>query len=102
MSIPETRQPVVFAAFAKFDHDGSGSVSAADLKAAFQANMHPNVISGRQSADEVFLEFLLNFHDNNQNGRIDWNEWCDYYSQVSARVDSDLHFEQLMCQLWQL
>lgn len=102
MSIPECRQAVVFAAFAKFDNDGSGSVSASDLKASFAGNIHPKVISGECSEDEAFLDFLTHFHDNNQNGRIDWNEWCDHFAEVSSRVESDLHFEQLMCQLWKL
>jgi calcyphosin len=101
-TIPECRQAVVFAAFAKFDYDGSGSISASDLKGDFAANIHPKVVSGEMSADEAFLDFLLNFRDNNQNGRIDWNEWCDHFANVSARIESDLHFEQLMCQLWKL
>jgi Ca2+-binding EF-hand superfamily protein len=102
MSIPECRQAVVFAAFAKFDLNGEGSISAADLKSSFAGKIHPKVISNEMSEDEVFLEFLTNFHDNNQNGRIDWNEWCDHFASVSSRVDNDQHFEQLMCQLWML
>ena len=89
MSIPESRQNVVFAAFAKFDRDGSGSVSAADLKAAFATNLHPKVVSGEWSADEAFLDFLMNFKDKNQNGCIDWDEWCDYYAAISARIEND-------------
>ena len=60
-TLNETRQAVILAAFAKFDRDGSGFVDAADLKGQYGAHLHPKVISGEMSEDEVFLEFLCNF-----------------------------------------
>jgi Ca2+-binding EF-hand superfamily protein len=42
-------------AFLKFDADGSGVIEAADLKGVYSANMHPKVISGEMTEDEVFL-----------------------------------------------
>lgn len=101
-SIPETRQEVVFAAFAKFDHDGSGNVDAADLKGIFSAHLHPKVISGEMSEDEVYLEFLTHFGDKNRDGKIDWNEWCEYYAGISAKIPIDAHFNTLMVQAWKL
>ena len=100
--IPEGRQEVVFKAFAKFDADGSGCVDASDLKGVFSAHLHPKVISGEMSEDEVFLEFLTNFGDKNRDGKIDWNEWCEYYAGVSAKIPNDEHFNMLMVQAWKL
>lgn len=101
-NIPEGRQETVFAAFAKFDRDGSGKIEASDLRGVYNANLHPKVISGEMSEDEVFLEFLTSFGDSNRDGCITWDEWCAHYAGVSERIPSDEHFNQLMTQAWKL
>ena len=52
--------------------------------------------------DEVFLEFLAHFGDRNRDGKIQRDEWNDYYAAVSASIDNDDHFVQLMCTAWKL
>ena len=52
--------------------------------------------------DQVFMEFLSNFGDKNGDGRISRQEWNDYYSAVSASIDNDDHYEQLMRTAWKL
>jgi hypothetical protein len=49
------------------------------LKSVFAANLHPRVISGELSQDEVFLEFLTHFSDRNRDGKIHRDEWNAYY-----------------------
>lgn len=100
--LSEVRQAVVCAAFNKFDIDGSGSINAADLKAAFSVASHPRVISGDITEDEAFLEFLANFGDKNNDGKITQCEWADYYSAVSSSVDNDDHFVALMRKAWNM
>ena len=89
-------------AFLKFDNDGSGCIEAADLKGVYSANMHPKVISGEMTEDEVFLEFLANFGDKNGDGKVDRKEWNDYYAAVSSSIDNDDHFVQLMKAAWKI
>ena len=96
------RQALVDKAFLKFDHDGSGKISAADLKPVYNTSMHPKVISGEMTDDEVFLEFLSCFGDKNRDGMISRCEWNDYYAAVSASIDNDDHFVQLMIVAWGL
>jgi len=98
----QQRQAMVDKAFLKFDADGSGTITAADLKGVYNCNHHPKVISGEMTEDEVFLEFLQNFGDKNQDGKISRQEWNDYYAAVSSSVDNDDHFVQLMKQAWGL
>ena len=38
-------------AFLKFDKDGSGSVTAADLKGVFNTKSHPKVQNGQMTED---------------------------------------------------
>lgn len=52
--------------------------------------------------DQVFMEFLSSFADRNHDGRIERYEWNDYYSAVSASIDNDDHYVQLMKNAWRL
>ena len=67
--------------------------------------------------DQVFLEFLQSFGDVNKDGKITrqvdfmkfaifllqlYKECNDYYAAVSASIDNDDHFVQLMKMAWKL
>merc|ERR1712060_939922 len=84
------------------DGDGSGEITAADLRGVYNCSMHPKVQSGEMTEDEVFLEFLGSFGDKNRDGRIQRAEWNEYYAAVSSSVDDDNHFVQLMKTAWKL
>ena len=91
MALSGIRKEAVDACFAKFDN-GTGCVSASDLKNVYSCNAHPKVISGDITEDEAFLEFLANFKDCNNDGTITKEEWDEYYTSVSGRIDVDEHF----------
>ena len=101
-SLNATRQAVVDQAFVKFDADGSGCITAADLRGVYSVACHPKVVSGEITEDEAFLEFLANFGDKNNDGKITKTEWNDYYAAVSSSIDNDEHFCQLMTTAWKL
>ena len=100
--LSKERSDVVHAAFVKFDSEGCYQVKASDLRAAACVSSHPKVVSGDITEDEAFLEFLTNFGDKNNNGYITITEWVDYYSAVSAEVQSDDHFCKLVKSYWNL
>jgi hypothetical protein len=50
----------------------------------------------------VFTEFLQNFNDADRDGRINREEWYEYYAGISASIDNDEHFIQLLTTAWQL
>lgn len=54
------------------------------------------------SEDEALLDFLKNFDDKNNDGRIHRDQWCAYFAAVSEKVNNEDHFVQLMCQMWRL
>ena len=97
-----SRQQYIDAAFNKFIRDDPNAVEAADLKQVYAANLHPQVVSGQLSEDEVFLEFLTHFSDRNRDGRIHRDEWNAYYQGISSNVPKDEHFCTLMAQAWKL
>lgn len=96
------RQAMIDKAFLKFDKDGSSQISAADLRGVYNCNLHPKVQSGEMTEDQVFMEFLQSFGDVNKNGQIDRQEWNDYYAAVSASIDNDDHFVELMRTAWRM
>ena len=100
--VNQRRQAFIDKAFFKFDRDGNGTITAADLHTVYSADMHPKVQSGEMTADEVFVEFLASFGDKNGDGNISRNEWNDYYAAVSASIDNDDHFVNLMRAAWKL
>ena len=89
-------------AFLKFDKDGNGCIEAADLMGVYNCDMHPKVQSGEMTKEEVFAEFLVNFGDKNKDGKIQKDEWNEYYAAVSSSIDNDDHFVQLMKAAWKL
>lgn len=96
------RQEVIDAAYTKFDKDGNGTITSADLRVAYDCSNHPKVQSGEMTPEEVFVEFLAAFGDKNGDGMITKAEWNDYYAAVSANIDNDEHFCQLMARAWNL
>eukprot|EP01017_Pseudomicrothorax_dubius_P046382 TRINITY_DN8164_c0_g1_i2.p1 TRINITY_DN8164_c0_g1~~TRINITY_DN8164_c0_g1_i2.p1 ORF type:complete len:194 (-),score=74.01 TRINITY_DN8164_c0_g1_i2:152-733(-) len=98
----QRRMAIIDKAFLKFDKDCSGVINAKDLRGVYNARAHPKVQAGRMTEDEVFLEFLANFGDVNKDGSLTRDEWNDYYAAVSASVDNDDHFIELMKNAWKL
>ena len=82
--------------------DGNGVVTSADLRVVFDTSSHPKVISGEMTDEEVFVQVLASFGDKNGDGIITKQEWDDYYAAVSANIDNDNHFIQLMRNAWKL
>lgn len=96
------RQAIIDKAFLKFDRDCSGYIDANDLRGVYSAKFHPMVAQGKMTEEQVFMEFLENFGDKNKDGRITREEWNEYYSAVSASIDNDDYFIQLMITAWGL
>jgi hypothetical protein len=51
--------------------------------------------------DDVFREFLKTFDSPYEpDGIVEWEEFFNYYSGVSASIDSDAYFHVMMVQAW--
>ena len=98
----EVRKPIVLAAFAKFDNDGSGKISKDDLKGTYDCSRHPKVISGQMTEDQVLDKFMNSFGDTDNDHMINDTEWMYYYSCVSANIDNDDEFILMMTNAWKL
>lgn len=97
------RMSFVTQAFAILDEDGNGFVEPSDIVKAYNAEKHPDVISGKKTAQEVLREFLDTFDvGGEKDGKVTRNEFENYYKNVSASIDNDDYFELMMRNAWHI
>jgi len=79
------------------------------LKGVYNAKNHPDVKLGKKTEEEVLSEFLDTFelhyslsHPESKNRRIDYEEFVEYYNNVSMSMEDDRYFELMMTNAWNL
>jgi Ca2+-binding EF-hand superfamily protein len=95
------RREIVEAAFNRFDRDGSGAVQVNDMLGLYDASWHPEVKEGKRTAESVFAEFLANF-ETVVDGKVTREEFAEYYTNLSAFIDTDEYFVQVVRGAWKL
>ncbi|KNC50633.1 EF hand family protein [Thecamonas trahens ATCC 50062] len=90
------RRELVLRAFDVIDKDGSGVLTIEDLANAYDTSLHPDVVSGSATADDVLREFLGQWETVKRDGLVDRNEFLDYFKDLSASVDNDDYFELMI------
>ena len=105
----DKRLALVKQAFQKIDNNGNGILDIEDIRDTYKADKHPDVISGKKTADQVLVEFLETFeaHHNIRNGnaadgKIDLEEFIEYYKNISVSIDNDDYFSLMMNNSWNL
>ena len=98
------RKTVVQRAFKKLDRDGSGEITIDDVRGVYNARMHPEVIKGNMTEDEVLMQFLARFeqHSEQKDGIVTWKEFLNYYKHVGADIPNDEYFILMVSQAWRL
>ena len=105
------RVAVVKKAFKLMDKDNSGVLDINDIRQQYNAKQHPLVKQGKKTEDEVLLEFFDTFEDHfcdmkghadSRDGKINMNEWIEYYNNVSMSIDDDAYFSLMMNNAWNL
>ena len=88
-------------AFKVLDYSGKGLCRAAIVANSFDAFNHPDVISGKVSANKKKQEFLKSFHvGKTKEGMVTLEEFIEHYSYVSANIKEDGRFESLLRAVW--
>ena len=66
--------------------------------------MHPEVIAGRKSPEDVFKTFLDSFEGphGDKDGHVTHAEFQEYYENISASVDDDDYFALMMQNAWKV
>jgi hypothetical protein len=84
------------------DKDGSGQIDIKDVAELYDVSKNPDYIQGKKTEDEVLMEFLNQFDGmkGNNDGKISWEEWLEYYTELSMSTPSDQYFVTMMEQAW--
>ena len=91
-------------AFKQMDKDGSGKVTVSDIDAIYDVSQNQDFIDGKLTREEVIGQFLDGFDGmkGNNDGKITWNEWLDYYTDLSMSLPDDRYFVRMMESVWQM
>ena len=99
------RTTLIRRAFNKLDKDKSGSLTWHDLDGVYRVDCHKKFRSGEMTKEQVLEEFLSTFEGEGGgkgDGEVTWDEFFDYYSGVSASIDTDAYFNLMMVTAWKL
>ncbi|RHY03588.1 hypothetical protein DYB36_007631 [Aphanomyces astaci] len=98
----DRRRQLVLLAFAVVDADGNGILELDDIIAKYNADKHPDVLSGKRTKHDVFREFLDTFDGGEKDGKVHPSEFVRYYANVSASIDDDDYFELMIRNAWHI
>ncbi len=98
------RAKMVERIFKRFDRDGSGVINLGDIVQIFDVSMNPDFVEMRKTKDQILNELLMNFEGakGNGDGTVTFQEFFDYYSDLSMSVPNDEYFVRMLESAWQL
>ena len=114
-NLNDFRKEVLKQVFEKLDKNEVGKISVGQLRKEYNPKGNPLVRQGKRSEDEVLADFIdvLEYHFNLLNEKteenvdindilIDFDEFCDFYKNISVCVDEDKYFEIMILGEWGL
>ncbi len=98
----EKRKKLVRLAFDILDRDRSGVVTLDELLEVYDVSKVPDVVSGKKTPREAIKEFSGHWDRENNDGLITYDEFLDYYKEISASIDGDDYFELMIRNAWRI
>ena len=96
----ERRTACVRKAYNCLDVNGDGLVKLDDIAKLFDCSGHPEVQSGYKTERDLFMEFMSLWDTQEKDGIVTFDEFCQYYSDISASVETDDEFDAIMQNAW--
>lgn len=101
-TISRRRLDIIHMAFDAVDRSGDGVASVQDLQSVFSASHHAELLQGNVSEADAFGHFLEQFDSLEREGVVTRGEFASYYASVSASIDDDDYFEDVVCGTWRI
>jgi len=98
----DSRRGYIRQAYNKLDVNGDGQVTLDDIARIYDVSQHPDVVQGKKTPEEAYREFMSLWDTQNADGIVTFDEFCEYYRDVSASIDTDEYFGVMMTQAWKL
>ena len=98
----ENRLGFIRQAYQKLDINGDGQVTLDDVARIYDVSQHPDVIDGKKTPEEAYREFMSMWDTQVADGIVTLEEFCEYYRDVSASIDTDEYFGVMMTSAWKL
>lgn len=98
----ENRLSLIRKAYEKLDVVKDGLVKLDDIAKLYDPSKNPDVVAGRKTPVEVYREFMSLWDTQIADGIVTFDEFCDYYRDVSASIDRDDYFAFMMQQAWKI
>ena len=98
----QTRTEAIRKAYDKLDVTKDGRVTLDDIARLYTVASQPEVASGARAEHEVYMEFMSLWDTQVKDGCVTFSEFCDYYRDVSASVDTDEEFCAIIDSAWKL
>jgi len=87
--------------YTHLDVYGEGMVNIEEMLLKFDPMGHPDVHTGSRSPFEVQNEFVGSFDVGvDIPGKVTRQEFCIYYANIGACLDSDRYFEKVLRGVW--
>ncbi|KND01825.1 uncharacterized protein SPPG_03615 [Spizellomyces punctatus DAOM BR117] len=97
--ISSQRREVILALFGHFRKGDDGKIDREEVKRAFHAAGHPDVVNGHKRVEEVTLEFIDTFLYYCP-PRISRTQFLDYFAGLSISYSSDTTFSSMVKCCW--
>ena len=98
----EFRTGYIKQAYDKLDVNKDGLVTLEDIAKLYDVSQHPDVMAKRKTPEEAYREFMSMWDTQVADGIVTFEEFCEYFKDVSASIDTDEYFAVMMTSAWKL
>jgi len=101
-NLNERRKDLIAMAFQRLDKDGDGAATFDELCEVYDTSHHPQVKSGKMTNAQCLKQFISQWDTRDHDGIITYEEFLDYYKNVSASIEKDDYFELMIRNAWHI
>eukprot|EP00605_Chrysophyceae_sp_TOSAG23-4_P001099 GSChrysophyteH1.ASY1.ANO1.1205.1 assembled CDS len=98
----DRRKKCIRMAFDILDSDGSGYITIEEIADVYDVSHHPDVTMGKKTEKEALLEFMGQWETGEKDGVVTYEEFENYYKEISASIDGDDYFELMIRNAWRI